>query len=445
MWRALTSTAHRRRKLLLGGGGATVSASTSTLTNSSFAGAADETPRTLTYTARDAGGTALVGVSVTFAVDTTALIDAAASIVVAAPSTIADDGVESSTITVTLTDTDGHAVVGWAGASNVLAATGTGNTVTQPAAATNVSGAHTGSLVSTMAAAKTVSATAGGLAITDTAVVTVTGSGSSTLANIEWATATGTSDAAVGDGDNANEFNDFYCGATRANVMEVVLGSGVAGSPTTNILRITQRGSSNCGNAGWTAAVSPIPASTSHYGRVYFRVGANFTMNHGVSYKVTGTIEIVPFKIEADSNGARFGPAPARDGDNVPLGYPYYAWYPGIEGGAGDQEVALDTWYRYEWHIEYVNANDYRIYPRLYNAAGTLLYDADTYYPVNASPATQSLTDYYGAGNVFGTVSTANAREFAVGYEGPGGAPDNGALLYLAGLKFTTGDWVGPI
>jgi len=56
----------------------------------------------------------------------------------------------------------------------VLAATGSGNTLTQPGGSTNASGVATGTLSSTVAETKTVSATIGGTAITQTATVTVT-------------------------------------------------------------------------------------------------------------------------------------------------------------------------------------------------------------------------------------------------------------------------------
>jgi hypothetical protein len=62
-----------------------------------------------------------------------------------------------------------------AGATVTLAATGTGNTITQPVGTTGVDGRITGSLSSTKAEAKTVSATVNGaVALTQTATVTVT-------------------------------------------------------------------------------------------------------------------------------------------------------------------------------------------------------------------------------------------------------------------------------
>jgi len=80
-------------------------------------------------------------------------------------------GSGTSTITVTARDAGGNPI---AGATVVLAATGTGNTLTQPSGTTNASGVATGTLSSTVAEDKTVSATIDGTAVSQTATITVT-------------------------------------------------------------------------------------------------------------------------------------------------------------------------------------------------------------------------------------------------------------------------------
>ena len=97
-------------------------------------------------------------------------VDPVRSTVVASPASIAA-GNETSTITVTAKDASGTPV---SGATVVLAATGTGNTVTQPVGPTDGSGVATGTLSSTVKGTKTVSAMANGTGITQTAPVTVT-------------------------------------------------------------------------------------------------------------------------------------------------------------------------------------------------------------------------------------------------------------------------------
>ena len=87
----------------------------------------------------------------------------------ATPASIAADG-SISTVTVIARDANGNAI---SDAAVVLAATGTGNTLTQPAGPTDPSGAASGTLSSTVAETKTVSATVAGVAISQTATVVV--------------------------------------------------------------------------------------------------------------------------------------------------------------------------------------------------------------------------------------------------------------------------------
>lgn len=102
-------------------------------------------------------------------------VGAAESVVSSSPTSIAADGVASSTITVTALASDRRALPGIPAASVVLASTGTGNTLTQPATATTATGSTSGSIVSTVAQTKTLSVTIAGQAITDTAPVVVGG------------------------------------------------------------------------------------------------------------------------------------------------------------------------------------------------------------------------------------------------------------------------------
>jgi len=97
-------------------------------------------------------------------------VSASRSTVTAAPPSLTA-GSGSSTITVTVKDASGNPI---AGATVVLAATGSGNTLTQPSGTTDAAGVATGTLGSTGAGAKTISATASATAITQTATVTVT-------------------------------------------------------------------------------------------------------------------------------------------------------------------------------------------------------------------------------------------------------------------------------
>src|SRR5207249_931033 len=97
------------------------------------------------------------------------LVSASQSTVAASPASI-QVVTGTATLAVTARDANGNPI---SGATVVLSATGSGNTLTQASGTTNASGVATGTLGSTVTGTKTVSATANGTAITQTASVTV--------------------------------------------------------------------------------------------------------------------------------------------------------------------------------------------------------------------------------------------------------------------------------
>lgn len=97
-------------------------------------------------------------------------LSGALSTIAASPTTILKGG-PTSTLTVTAKDANGNPV---AGAFVTLGATGTGNTLTQPATYTDENGIATGTLSSTVTETKTLSATVNGIALAQTASVVVT-------------------------------------------------------------------------------------------------------------------------------------------------------------------------------------------------------------------------------------------------------------------------------
>jgi protocatechuate 3,4-dioxygenase beta subunit len=110
----------------------------------------------------------------------TGSISASQSSVVAAPATItASNGSSAATVTVRARDASGNPVPG---ATVVLAATGAGNSLTQPAGPTDAAGVATGTLSSTGAGAKVVSATIDGVLVTQTDTVTVSAGAATALA-----------------------------------------------------------------------------------------------------------------------------------------------------------------------------------------------------------------------------------------------------------------------
>ena len=152
------------------------------------------------------------------------------STVSAAPTTItASNGSSQSTITVTARDAFGNPI---AGATVVLAATGTGNTLTQPAGTTSASGVATGTLSSTVAEIKTVSATVDGLGITQTAAVTVDPAAAAQLLFTQQPTdeADNTAISPPVHVSVRDQFGNVVTGFASAIDMTITPGTGTAGA-----------------------------------------------------------------------------------------------------------------------------------------------------------------------------------------------------------------------
>jgi hypothetical protein len=117
-------------------------------------------------------GQSLEGSPVVFTAAATAgAVSGAESQVEAAPATItASSGSSAATITVRVRDRFGNPV---AGAPVTLAVNGTGNTLTQPTEPSDANGVATGRLSSTVVGTRTVTATAGGVQLEQGATVTV--------------------------------------------------------------------------------------------------------------------------------------------------------------------------------------------------------------------------------------------------------------------------------
>ncbi len=109
---------------------------------------------TKTVTATVAGSLVLTAMATVEFIPGT--INGLLSTAVVNPDTLVANGVASATVTVTVRDNNSNPVPGQ---TVQIAVTGTGNTVTQPPALTNVSGVATGSIVSTKAETKTLTVT----------------------------------------------------------------------------------------------------------------------------------------------------------------------------------------------------------------------------------------------------------------------------------------------
>lgn len=239
---------------------ALVSASASSFTSDDYDIPADgSTTATFTITARNVGGDPVSGVSASIARESIA-VSAANSIVIATPSEIDDDGVDSATVSVTVRDGSNRPIPNLAAADVVIAVSGTGNTVTQPAAATDQNGQTTGSFVSTVAESKTVSVTVLGTAITDTASVDVTGTPSEPAADFEvtWAGVTDQTSAEAVTGWLDTDYT-YWGGSDGLSVVTTDGSPGGSGVCIQSNIPIGSQGFSSGGGFGLEFARGTAP------------------------------------------------------------------------------------------------------------------------------------------------------------------------------------------
>ncbi len=367
------------------GGGSSVDANQTTLTAASFTFTGDGvTTDTLTLTTKDSGGTAVPSVAWTATVERVSL-DAAAGVVSANPSTIENDGVESSTITVVVVDEDGFNAPG---VTVTLSATGTGNTVTQPAAVTNASGVATGSIVSTVAATKVVSAVTAGQTITDTANVVVSAAPGliTPLFASDWRTATGSGASALLDTSGITA-PLVWTNEGGANVVVANSGLGFPAGPT-NVLEVP-------GDTGGIIRVTGMGAQgvgdVRHY-RLYFR--------NDLPYPTTDA-QTHPFQdgnAGSDSNWAVdfFNNSVLNFADcdatyfRIAINFPetQSAWYRGFYCGP---LLERGTVYMLEWSVEYASDSTFNLSLRVSDSAGSLLYDDADFYDARGEAAGRDL------------------------------------------------------
>jgi hypothetical protein len=222
-----------------------------------------------------AAATGLTGVTSTTFNITAGTVSAAQS-TVSATSPITAGGA-GSTITVTAKDASGNPI---AGATVVLAATGTGNTLTQPVGTTNASGVATGTLASTVAESKTVSATINAVAITQTATVVVNAgavsAAQSTVSATSPITAGGTGSTITATAKDAS--GNPVAGAT------VVLAATGTGNTLTQPVGTTNALGVATGTLASTVAESKTVSAT--MGGVAITQTATVVVNAGAAAKV---------------------------------------------------------------------------------------------------------------------------------------------------------------
>jgi len=249
-----------------------------------------------------------------------------------------------------------------------------------------------------------------------------------------WSAATGTDDSAVLDG---GKWDNYYCApSVRAQVLSVVSGAPHGWTLTPNVMQVTNSGGSFCGKV---ANQNAIPTTGSYYLRVYVRVtgaSGNGNSNHSMSLNGTGDYQAALWAVSEPNNGNTYAPR-LRLYENVG----------GSPHGYGGPTLTQGQWYRFEWHVEYydpANPLRARIWPRVYDMAGTLVGDASAYRSYAEGPA-RTLAQDYAAGAYLPVRSRDLARILAMGYEGNTFNDNLAARWYFAGVEARTDRFPGPI
>ncbi|MCL4213158.1 MAG: Ig-like domain-containing protein [Gemmatimonadales bacterium] len=306
----------------------------------------------------------------------------------------------------------------------------TGRSVTWTSTASAVATINaSGSASGVGAGTTTIRATSEGISGQATLTVTTPAPGT-VLFSSDWNTA-GTSIAAVTDG---GLWPILACGSVYQNVMSVVAGAPLGFTDSPNVLRVRMAGQ----DCAMLQRDGIIPASTTHWGRFYIRNDEFGTSNtHPVAYhNVHGAdpIQAVPLQRFANiSNGFWQIGVPAAGS------YPANRFYtPLLPNG---------VWYRYEWEMRYLSATTFQFYPRIYNAAGVLLYDASNLMAEGGGLSLQQWYNQGGYNNLGGNGSAGTAaqlaRNFGIGNEGPSVASNTGGSWYYARFAISTTGWIG--
>jgi hypothetical protein len=258
------------------------------------------------------------------------------------------------------------------------------------------------------------------------------GGGTALLFSSDWSTATGSTDNALRDG---GRWANVVCWPVYPQVLQVIPGAQVGWNMTPNVMQVTNRGSQYCGQVN---SETNVPQLTSFYIRFYVRVEDENQSNfHPVAVNCCGDIQWTPWSIDV------FGAVPGETYHAVmhvptPQGQPFNSWRP-------RQRLPMRQWFRFEYYVEYINPTSLRarIWPRVYDFNGTLLYDASSFVS-HWDNGANVLAQFYANGGYVQLRNADLARRFSMGYEGTSGATDQGRRWFYAKVELRSDRWPGP-
>jgi hypothetical protein len=227
-----------------------------------------------------------------------------------------------------------------------------------------------------------------------------------------------------------------YGWASGIQILSVLPALGPGGR---NVLAVKQRGGGSA--AAHLIKRDVVPASTDYYVRFYMR-------NDDTSGAGDHIVTVDPFNygnwtfIRKYGSAAGWRVVSSSYACESP-GWPLVHWGPpGL--------LKNGQWYRFEYHVDFVNSNHIQVHPRIYDAAGTLLFtDADFRQESYGSASWGGRNDwtlarYYAAGHSH-CVSPNAMNDFSLGNNGQAGSSDTGLFWYHAAVQIRTDTWPGPV
>ena len=274
---------------------------------------------------------------------------------------------------------------------------------------------------------------AGNLAVSgDYTFSTSAQSSGSILFESSWNATIGTSSTAVTDGGKWPNYWEFNNG-TNVQLLSVV-ADGVNGH---NALRVQQRGSSFAANV---QVDNVVPASRDYYVRYYMKNDdTSSESDHIVTVDTWQYSNLTFMRKTAGATSWGFVMSAYGCGFTYPIGH----WGPALQLKNG-------AWYRFEYHVDFIDDTHIQVHPRVYDAAGNLILSDADFRQQDSGSATWNgrsdwtLASYYAAGHSF-CVNPTWMNDFGLGNNGQYGATDTGRYWYFAGFQSRTDTWAVPL
>lgn len=251
----------------------------------------------------------------------------------------------------------------------------------------------------------------------------------------DWSTATGTSREAVQDGGRWKNYWEFNHDA-GVQLLSVVPGATVNAPGGRNALKVVQRGPTYAANLQQDDV---LPPSTDFYVRFYMR--NDDTSPAGDHVVTVETWQYANLTFLRKTSGPK-GWQPIVSLYGCGYTYPIGHWSPA-------RTLSLGVWYRFEYHVVFVDRTDVQVDARVYDANGAqILGPADFQQSSYGSELWNGRSDwtlatYYSTGHSF-CVNPGALTHFGLGNNGQQGAIDTGLAWYFAGVQLRTDRWPGP-